>query len=587
MKKRRIGFITPSGTITAMITIIVVAGIGSFWGGRLFNPGALSEKQGPAIGGVRSHSELSNNCSSCHAPFWGSTTMADRCVACHTDINTQWQTPASLHGKLRQDSPALKCKDCHTEHHGANAATTDMSQVSVSHEGFGFSLNAHKKVTTGKSFQCNDCHTSGYTQYDQNECATCHQISQPDFMQTHIEAYGKVCLNCHDGVDRYGSAFDHNLVTFQLTGKHQLAECGQCHNGDHTIADLQNTKTECVACHAKDDVHNGELGNNCESCHTSNGWMPSTFDHSLASFILTGKHATTPCESCHVDKIFKGTAAECNACHKKDDVHNGELGSNCLTCHNTDGWTDAIYDHNLASFKLIGKHASVNCKQCHADFLFKDTPTNCYACHAKDDAHAGQFGTACENCHTSKGWLPASFDHNLASFKLTGKHAGVSCGSCHVNNTFKSTPTDCYACHAKDDTHKGQFGTACGSCHSPNGWDQASFDHSQFFPLSGGHANLACTQCHKNGGFGGLSTACSTCHSDPAFHAGQFSGTSCNQCHSTTAWTPASYTGPHPGGCDGNCINHRRATCRDCHTVNLMTATCTKCHDNNNPGGGD
>ena len=52
------------------------------------------------------------------------------------------------------------------------------------------------------------------------------------------------------------------------------------------------------------------------------------------------------------------------------------------------------------------------------------------------------------------------------------------------------------------------------------------------------------------------------------------------------AWSPAIFNLSHPGGCDGNCINHGGASYRDCHIVNLMTATCTKCHDSNNPGGG-
>jgi hypothetical protein len=594
-----------------------------------------------------------------------------------------------------------------------------MSTVKINHTDFGYALTAHVSKTDGSPFACTDCHTNGFVGFDQAICSTCHAQSQADFMKDHLAAYGTTCLDCHDGVDTYGHAYNHNLVAFKLDGKHAQTACSQCHTGNRTIADMQatkqdcyschakddvhqgeldadcgschtpagwlpatfdhnlssfkligkhvlvacvdchvsnafkgtpqdcyschtkddvhqgllgqacetchtpaswtsanfdhntaafkldgkhagvacnqchtdllfkNTPTDCNACHSKDDVHNAQLGPACFTCHTTAGWTPSTFDHGMASFKLTGKHVGLACNACHSDKIFKTTSSNCSSCHAKDDAHGGQFGASCGTCHSTSGWLPATFDHNLSSFKLTGKHVSVSCNSCHKNGVFKGTPTNCYACHANNDAHGGAFGTNCGACHSTNGWTPATFDHNLSSFKLIGKHSSVSCNSCHINGVFKGTPTSCYACHARDDAHGGAFGTNCGSCHTPNGWTPATFDHSLVFALTGAHAGLSCNSCHTGSGFGGLSTACSSCHGDPAFHAGLFSGTPCSNCHNTSAWTPASYTGSHPGGCDGNCINHENASCRDCHTTNLMTATCTKCHDSNNPGGGD
>jgi hypothetical protein len=232
---------------------------------------------------------------------------------------------------------------------------------------------------------------------------------------------------------------------------------------------------------------------------------------------------------------------------------------------------------------LSGKHIDVTCVDCHVNAVFKGTPTDCYSCHSKDDKHAGQFGTDCSLCHTTSGWLPATFDHNLSSFKLTGKHAQVACANCHLNNIFKGTPTDCYSCHATADKHNGQFGRDCGACHTTSGWLPANFNHSGF-PLTAGHAGLPCTRCHSSGVYVGLSTSCVSCHGDPAYHLGLF-GTNCAQCHTTSNWY-AIYSGPHPNNCEGPCINHEGASCRDCHTVNLSTATCTKCHQGGAPGGG-
>ena len=55
-------------------------------------------------------------------------------------------------------------------------------------------------------------------------------------------------------------------------------------------------------------------------------------------------------------------------------------------------------------FPLTGGHAGLECGSCHNDATsveaLQQTPQDCYSCHAKDDAHAGEFGTDCGSCHT-------------------------------------------------------------------------------------------------------------------------------------------------------------------------------------------
>ena len=41
----------------------------------------------------------------------------------------------------------------------------------------------------------------------------------------------------------------------------------------------------------------------------------SKFDHLTTGFELTGAHRLQPCESCHVDAVFKGTPRVCVTCH--------------------------------------------------------------------------------------------------------------------------------------------------------------------------------------------------------------------------------------------------------------------------------
>jgi hypothetical protein len=574
MKNNRLGCLTGSGFLAGGLTLLIIIVVSLTQGGVLFSPGALNAQAGLPLGGITSHAGSDGQCKVCHAPFWSADKMADRCAACHIDIAFQRNDPSSLHGVLLLRTPDLACRTCHPDHRGANASLTDMSKVNFPHERVGFSLQGHQRNADGLPFGCNDCHSVGYTQFDQTVCQTCHEQVSPVFISAHVLSFGSDCRACHDGIDTYGSDFDHNHYAFALIGKHAEAACSACHIEARSIADLQSVPQDCYSCHAKDDAHEGRYGTDCGACHTPNGWTPATFDHNLSAFKLDGKHADVPCESCHINHVFAGTPTDCFSCHAADDKHNGSFGTDCAACHTTAGWLPATVNHNLFAFKLDGKHVNVACESCHVNNVFQGTPSDCNSCHAKDDAHQGQFGRDCAACHTTAGWLPATFDHNLSAFKLTGKHANVACESCHVNHVFQGTPTDCYSCHAKNDEHNGSFGTGCGSCHTTSGWLPANFDHG-IFPLTGGHAGLQCIRCHKVPG---------VCHADPAYHAGMF-GTNCAQCHSTNNWL-ASYSGSHPNTCGGQCINHEGASCRDCHTTNLSSATCTKCHDSNNPGGG-
>lgn len=523
MKRTRpLGCLTVPGIITALLAILLVLAIGYFFGGRLFSPGILNSQAGTLLGGVTSHGELGGRCSGCHAFFWQSATMADRCLACHTEVAAQLNDPTTLHGDQMKKQPGLTCRHCHPDHNGPNGSLIDLSKADLSHDAFGFALTAHPKQADGSPFLCNTCHINGYASFDQSVCLTCHQQLKADFIQAHSQNFGQDCLACHDGIDTYGHKFDHDSVAFKLTGKHAQVDCADCHTGARSLADLKATPQDCNSCHAKDDAHQGQLGTDCGACHTPDGWTPASFDHAKSKFPLTGTHATLECTSCHINNEF--------------------------------------------------------------------TPLDiaCFSCHAKDDAHNGQFGTQCDTCHNTTAWLPATFDHSALGFPLTGAHESLECGQCHLNNIFTGLDPACYSCHAKDDAHNGQFGTDCGQCHSTSAWLPATFDHSKTgFPLDGAHTGLACDQCHANEVFTGLSPACASCHADPAFHAGLFAGMSCDQCHNTSSWSPAQFNASHPNACgEVTCIDHEGATCRDCHTVDLMDATCLKCHDNNNPGDG-
>jgi uncharacterized protein YbdZ (MbtH family) len=350
--------------------------------------------------------------------------------------------------------------------------------------------------------------------------------------------------------------------------------CDQCH-ADKTF---KGTSQACMDCHRQDDPHQSVLGE-CARCHTPAGWKPSTFNHGQSTFKLTGQHTNTACARCHADKLFKGAPQLCVDCHREDDPHQGVLGTQCAQCHTPAGWKPSTFDHNQAAFKLIGQHANAVCARCHTDKLFKNTLQNCVDCHRQDDAHNGQFGANCAQCHTPAGWKPATFDHNRASFKLTGAHANVACTRCHTNNDFKNTPQNCVDCHRGKDAHKGALGTNCAQCHSTSAWKPSTFNHNQApFKLVGAHANVACARCHTNSDFRNTPQSCVDCHRNKDAHKGAL-GANCAQCHTPVAWKPSTFNhNQAPFKLTGAHVN---VACARCHTNADFKNTpqaCVACH---------
>src|SRR3972149_12146321 len=136
----RLGGLTGTGLLAALVTPFLVATLAGVTGGDIFSPGPLNAVRAEApLGGVRSHAELA--CSSCHTPFWSGERMGERCLACHSDIQTELADLGSLHGQLADPG---NCRDCHTEHRGPGAVLPRFDSQGFPHEQIGFSLQAHE-----------------------------------------------------------------------------------------------------------------------------------------------------------------------------------------------------------------------------------------------------------------------------------------------------------------------------------------------------------------------------------------------------------------------------------------------------------
>ena len=396
--------------------------------------------------------------------------------------------------------------------------------------------------------KCDSCHVPFQRAGQTPLCLDCHKPVATD-IQSKLGFHGLSpgiqgveCRTCHtdhkgrefDIAPFEAAAFDHRLTDYPLTGAHVKTACASCHPATRKFRDAPSG---CNDCHARQDIHKGQFGTQCQDCHSTASWKEvARFDHDRTAFPLRGLHVKVPCAACHKDRVFKGTPLTCVGCHSKDDVHKGKLGTKCESCHAVTGWKAAEFDHDKTEFPLRGAHVKVACKGCHADPGFKDAPPkSCVGCHKKDDVHQGSFGTNCAGCHSVKTWKAATFDHNKTAFPLAGRHKQVECAQCHTSKDFKAAPTECRGCH-RDSFHQGRLGPRCESCHTARSWLGATFNHTTQtrFPLTGAHKRLDCHECHSRPVTGRpeLSSVCGTCHKKDDVHRGAF-GQNCGRCHNT------------------------------------------------------
>lgn len=482
------------------------------------------------------HKEAAKKCESCHAAKVKFRDTPKLCHDCHKKADQE---------KGHKGHLGKKCESCHNE--------VKWTETTFDHEKTKFSLVGGKHADV----KCKGCHEDKTFQKTPTTCIGCHK--KQDDEKGHKGRYGNKCETCHDDKSWKDTLFNHDQDThYTLKGKHRQTKCSACHQPEK--GDIYKTKwpTKCVACHKKDDDekgHRGGLGEKCESCHNERGWKQSSFDHDDTKFPLRDLHKDTKCENCHKGGVSGEKAGKlkidtaCYACHKKQDEekgHKGRYGEKCDTCHSSKSWSLGKFDHDRETkYHLKGRHQTVKCDACHLPEKGVLTKTKwetaCIACHKKDDKHKGQLGQKCESCHDEKRWTGKPFDHNTARFPLTGSHALVKCKTCHVTPAFRDAPMACVGCHEKDDKHKGAFGRKCNSCHFTTTWKAWDFDHATTrFPLTGGHKNAVCEDCHKPAKSGAAtnyktSRLCGGCHQKEDIHDGKF-GMQCDTCHVTTDW---------------------------------------------------
>jgi hypothetical protein len=500
-------------------------------------------------------------CRSCHnAKF---VAPSQRILLANKDLNSTWMGLSSrciaCHEDRHQGRFGAECTQCHS--------TSDWKNAKIDRLGFDHSKTRYPLTGAHMSTPCAKCHVLDvdnqprYTGIPFSTCVSCHT-------DPHKGEFTQGCESCHSTStwrkSSFVSTFDHSKTNYPLLGKHLDVPCLTCHKSANFKTPM--AYANCADCH-KSDPHGGQFlkrsdGGRCESCHTVQGWSPSTYtaaDHAKTGFPLTPPHAKEQCADCHIpagkNTRYRIKFALCVDCHK--DEHEGQFAAQpwsnrCEQCHNgltfkTSNYT--LLKHQTSSFPLTGGHEAVACNDCHKPLagykvaLYHFSALACTSCH--EDIHKGQFARrmafvdtqgkplGCLACHSTNEWKDLTkFDHAQTSFPLIGSHRAVLCTDCHKppnmeltmeHVDFTGAPTQCSLCH--QNPHADQFGVKandCASCHSSNKWRPSLFDHEKtVFSLKGGHQDVACSACHilKRPVDGNLvlfykptPTSCEACH---------------------------------------------------------------------------
>jgi hypothetical protein len=573
---------------------------------QFFSPGELA----------RGHAQLEGDehCSDCHSA--GSRVSDDKCLGCHEDVARSVRQKKGLHGRKFLGQP---CGSCHVDHRGKEHELVRWDPKTFEHAQTGWKLaGAHA------STDCAKCHT-GKNERQQatfiglnNACAACHE-------DKHQGRFGTSCQNCHDAVKWTNldlDPFDHDQARFDLRGKHQKVPCAKCHGEPPKYQPL--AFQSCTNCH--EDPHRGRLGTSCESCHAEDSWKSLSMKRSAHPVLsLQAGHANVACKTCHDrgNLVSPSRGKACASCHKP--VHVAQFGDDCADCHASIRWLgvpEAIgrRSHARTRYPLEGKHATVDCDECHSPKLprakrFRRLDfDSCQDCHR--DVHRGQFadrdGGECSTCHTLDSFVTTSFgvaQHASTRFALGGGHEAAPCASCHTGPRprldWQVQKQACSDCH--DNPHGDQFQKelregGCGACHNSVAWDIPNIAHDTW-PLAGAHAEARCDQCHtpseadRRAGTGvsyrDAPRECEGCHAD--VHLGQFQLSeprkACQDCHDSktfklpgfghTARTGYALQGKHQNvKCSGCHLPTQLANGEATLLWRLPYRECKDCHGN-------
>jgi hypothetical protein len=209
----------------------------------------LYPKEMISPGPLRSaHSDLSDNCAACHAPFRGA--VAERCIHCHSvaaiglrtttgKLPLQPAVQAVTKATFHQALTTQDCLACHSEH--PTPRLTPVRQTTFS----------HTLLEAGTRGNCAACHTAPNDRMHETAPANCAQCHTPERWKPATFAHDRffvldgdhrvACATCHVGNDyrSYTCYGCHEHQPDRIGAKHiqegipNFQNCVQCHRDPH------------------------------------------------------------------------------------------------------------------------------------------------------------------------------------------------------------------------------------------------------------------------------------------------------------------------------------------------------------------
>jgi len=338
-------------------------------------------------------SHLKTDCFSCHIQ------TSDPKRVFQEKINTKETSCSSCHTDTHDGKYGNECVKCHSESNFLSLKSMDF---------FDHTIADYALEGMHLSVDCKQCHEERFSKaIDFSACNNCHE----DYHNDEFKKNGNSpdCIVCHtleEGFDYSLYTLElHQTTVFPLDGAHVATPCFACHiSEDDDRWTFINLGSECIDCHQ--DIHQDYISEEyypdktCVSCHINDTWSSIDFDHNLTNWPLEGRHIEVDCKSCHFDisenntiltQSFNTLASKCVTCH--DNIHedlfaiNGE--TDCKRCHITESWFPEKFDHNNTSFPLEGRHAEIECSECHTTSIvngktkitYKIGKFECIDCH--------------------------------------------------------------------------------------------------------------------------------------------------------------------------------------------------------------
>ncbi len=194
------------------------------------------------------HAARSVKCSDCHETLRQMRGIATTCISCHKRDDRH-------EGTLGE-----RCDSCHRD-------------VNWRVERFDHARTRYPLAGRHLVVACASCHKSLKYREAPRDCIGCHE---KDDQRRHKATLGSACETCHNVRAWTLWDFDHQRDTrWRLEGRHVKVRCEDCHTKPAPAGKkAAPVGTDCMACHRKDDTHEGRFGRRCEQCHSSDAWKP-------------------------------------------------------------------------------------------------------------------------------------------------------------------------------------------------------------------------------------------------------------------------------------------------------------------------